>query len=269
MYDILGYLTLALIPGFILLDLVYRSRRYEAARYWRLRALAVTVGIFFFTGWIGELWGKFFDGASLFDLRGLGAIGGAVVGVLVYELFHYWYHRLAHEVNWLWRAGHQMHHSAESLDAFGAYYLHPLDAALFTSIGSLVFFPLLGLTVEAGVLAVLFISFNAMFQHANIRTPRWLGYLIQRPESHGIHHAAGVHRYNYADLPLWDMVFGTFRNAETGVGLRTGFYPGASGRIFDMLIGRDVSKPRAARDNFSIPVSEAEAIEQLDSRGAA
>ena len=47
----------------------------------KLRALAVTVGIFFFTGWIGELWGKFFDGASLFDLRGLGAIGGAVVGV--------------------------------------------------------------------------------------------------------------------------------------------------------------------------------------------
>jgi len=269
MYELLGYLTLALIPGFILLDFVYRSRRYEAARYWKLRALAVTVGIFFFTGWIGELWGKFFDGASLFDLRGLGAIGGAVVGVLVYEFFHYWYHRLAHEVNWLWRAGHQMHHSAESLDAFGAYYLHPLDAALFTSIGSLVFFPLLGLTVEAGVLAVLFISFNAMFQHANIRTPRWLGYLIQRPESHGIHHASGVHRYNYADLPLWDMVFGTFRNAKTGVGLRTGFHPGASGRIFDMLIGRDVSKPRAARDNFSIPVSEAEVIEQLDSRGAA
>lgn len=260
MYDVLGYLTLALIPGFILLDLVYRARKYESARFWKLRALAVTVGIFFFTGWIGELWGKLFDGASLIDGSGLGVIGGTIIGVLVYEFFHYWYHRLAHEVNWLWRAGHQMHHSAESLDAFGAYYLHPLDAAIFTSIGSLVFFPLLGLRVEAGVLAMLFITFNAMFQHANIRTPRWLGYLIQRPESHGIHHGAGIHRYNYADLPLWDMVFGTFRNAQTTVGLRTGFYPGASGRIFDMLIGRDVSKPRAARDNFSIPVSEADGV---------
>jgi len=269
MYDVLGYVTLALIPGFILLDLVYRARRYEAARYWRLRAFAVTVGIFFFTSWIGELWGALFDGASLFKLSSLGAIGGAVVGVLVYEFFHYWYHRLAHDVNWLWRAGHQMHHSAESLDAFGAYYLHPLDAAIFTSIGSLVFFPLLGVTVEAGVLAMLFLTFNAMFQHANIRTPRWLGFLIQRPESHGIHHAAGVHRYNYADLPLWDMVFGTFRNAKTAGGLKTGFYRGASGRIFDMLTGRDVSKPRTASANFSLPVSEAEVVEQLDSRGAA
>ena len=268
MYNVLGYLTLALIPGFILLDLVYRGRRYEAARHWRLRALAVTVGIFFFTTWIGELWGTLLGGVSVFDGSGLGAIGGAAVGVLVYEFFHYWYHRSAHEANWLWRAGHQMHHSAESLDAFGAYYLHPLDAAIFTSIASLVFFPLLGLTVEAGVLAMLFLTFNAMFQHANIRTPRWLGYLIQRPESHGIHHAAGVHRYNYADLPLWDMVFGTFRNAQTAEGLKTGFYKGASGRIFDMLIGRDVSRPRRAR-GAAIPVSEQEVLEQLTSRETA
>ena len=28
----------------------------------------------------------------------------------------------------------------------------------------------------------------AMFQHANIRTPRWIGYVVQRPESHAVHH---------------------------------------------------------------------------------
>ena len=62
-----------------------------------------------------------------------------------------------------------MHHSAESLDAFGAYYLHPFDAVMFTSIGSLVFFPILGVQLEAGILASLFLTFNAMFQHANIK----------------------------------------------------------------------------------------------------
>ena len=41
MYDYLGYLTLALIPGFIALDLVYRQRHYETPRYWRLYALAL------------------------------------------------------------------------------------------------------------------------------------------------------------------------------------------------------------------------------------
>ena len=268
MYDFLGYLTLALIPGFIAFDLVYRKRRYETPRYWRLYALAVTVGIFFFTGWIAGLWGTLLEGVSLFDGSGLGAIGGAVVGVLVYELFHYWYHRAAHEWNWLWRAGHQMHHSAESLDAFGAYYLHPFDAAMFTTLASLVFFPLLGLTVEAGVLATLFLTFNAMFQHANIRTPRWLGYIIQRPESHGIHHGRGIHRYNYSDLPLWDIVFGSFRNARTAEPLRAGFYEGASRRIPEMLIGRDVSTPKAARHERPVAIND-EVLEQLSPSKAA
>ena len=248
MYDVLGYLTLALIPAFILLDLVHRHRRFVTPRFWRLRALVVTVGIFVLTSWIAGMWGELFEGISLLDLSGLGALGGAAVGVLVYEFFHYWYHRTAHDKNWLWLAGHQMHHSAESLDAFGAYYLHPLDAAMFTSIGSLVFFPLLGVTTEAGVIGTLFLTFNAMFQHANIKTPQWLGYFIQRPEMHTVHHARGIHRYNYADLPLWDMMFGTFLNPKTVSKLATGFYTGASARIGAMLIGRDVSKPADEED---------------------
>jgi sterol desaturase/sphingolipid hydroxylase (fatty acid hydroxylase superfamily) len=141
-----------------------------------------------------------------------------------------------------------MHHSAESLDAFGAYYLHPLDAAMFTTIGSLLFFPLLVVTTESGVIGTLFLTFNAMFQHANIKTPQWLGYFIQRPEMHAVHHARGIHRYNYADLPLWDMVFGTFLNPKTVTKLATGFYNGASARISAMLIGRDVSKPVIEHD---------------------
>jgi sterol desaturase/sphingolipid hydroxylase (fatty acid hydroxylase superfamily) len=243
MYQLLETVAIALIPGFMLLDLAWRSRNYEKTRFWRLRSALVTAGIFFFTGYVAVFWSDVFAGLHLFDASVLGPIGGAVVGVLVYEFFHYWYHRAAHRWNWLWRAGHQMHHSAESLDAFGANYLHPFDAAMFTTIKSLVLFPLLGLSPEAGVIAVLFLTFNAMFQHANLKTPHWLGYLIQRPESHAIHHGRGIHRDNYADLPLWDMVFGTFRNPKTAENRPVGFYRGASSRIPEMLIGRDVSEP--------------------------
>ena len=105
-----------------------------------------------------------------------------------------------------------MHHSAESLDPYGACWLHPLDTILFTTLSSLVFFPLLGLNTSAGLIGALFLTFNALFQHANIRTAKWLGRIVQRPESHGVHHAHGAHRYNYSDLPLWDILFGTFRN---------------------------------------------------------
>ncbi len=243
MIDTIGQFTPAIIPAFLLLDLVYQRRHYDKTRFWRVRGALVTVAIFFFTGEVAAFWGNVFADSHLLDSSGLGMFTGAALGVLVYEFFHYWYHRTAHSWNWLWRAGHQMHHSAESLDAFGAFYLHPFDAAMFTSISSLVLFPLLGLSVEAGVLAALFLTFNAMFQHANIRTPHWLGYFIQRPESHNIHHARGVHRYNYADLPLWDMVFGTFRNPRALEVEDCGFYPGASARILDMLLGKDVSHP--------------------------
>ena len=81
-----------------------------------------------------------------------------------------------------------------------------------------------------------------MFQHANIHTPRWLGYVIQRPESHSVHHERGWHRSNYSDLPLWDIVFGTFENPPTFEG-EAGFYDGASSRVLPMLFGRDVSRP--------------------------
>jgi sterol desaturase/sphingolipid hydroxylase (fatty acid hydroxylase superfamily) len=245
MIDVIELLTIALIPAFLLLDLIIQQRRYDKTRHWRLRGLLVTVAIFFFSGEVALFWGNIFGDAHLFNLSGAG-LWGIIPGILAYEFFHYWYHRGAHEWNWLWRTGHQMHHSAESLDAFGAYYLHPFDAAMFTTVASLVLFPLLGLSLEAGVVTALFLTFNAMFQHANISTPHWLGYLVQRPESHNIHHSRGVHRFNYSDLPLWDIAFGTFRNPRRLDNMQCGFYQGASSRLLEMLMGRDVSQPKAA-----------------------
>ncbi len=44
-----------------------------------------------------------------------------------------------------------------------------------------------GLAPEAAFLAVAWQAFSGVFQHGNIRTPTWLGYLIQRPEAHAVH----------------------------------------------------------------------------------
>ncbi len=88
-------------------------------------------------------------------------------------------------------------------------------------------------------------TFCSVFQHANVKTPHWLGYFLQRPESHSVHHQAGVHAGNYSDLPLFDLLFGTFRNPQEFAG-QTGFYRGASNRLWDMLLMRDVTRPPAA-----------------------
>ena len=238
--DIATWLTFGMVPLFILLDVVYRARRFETPRYWRLRAVIVTAFIFAFSFVVPMFWGRLLGERTVFNLGSLGTWLGAAAGVVVYEFFHYWYHRAVHKSDFLFRWVHQMHHSVEGLDPYGAYYLAPSDAIGFITLQTLVFGPLLGLPIEAVVLANVFLTFNAIFQHANIRTPQWLGYIIQRPESHGIHHQRGVHAYNYSDLPLWDMVFGTFRNPRTFEG-EIGFWHGASSRIGDMLLARDVS----------------------------
>jgi len=256
MNDILSYMTIGLIPGLIVLDWAFRGRRHDSTKWWRLNATLVTIIIFYWAGYVAVFWSTLLADFHLFDLSGLGTWAGAAVGILVYEFGHYWYHRAAHDFDWLWRAGHQMHHSAESLDAFGAYFLHPLDALNFTTIASLVFFPLLGLSMEAGIVSGFFLTFNAMFQHLSIRTPRWLGYIIERPESHSVHHARGIHRYNYSDLPLWDIVFGTFRNPKDFQS-EHGFYDGASERIIEMIAFRDVS----TKDNTASAAADAAAFE--------
>ncbi|CAN7702505.1 sterol desaturase family protein [Variovorax sp. LjRoot178] len=240
-----------MLPAFLLLDLGLRGQNPRAAPGWRVRALLVTSTNVALSLAIGAAWARMFGGRSVFDGHVMGMTAGALVGVLTYELAHYAYHRAAHRFDVLWRMGHQMHHSAETLDAWGAYYLHPLDAAAFTSLSSLVLYPLLGLSPEAGALAAAMLTFASVFQHADVRTPRWLGYIVQRPESHAVHHARGVHAHNYADLPLWDIVFGTFSNPAAQEQPTQGFYDGASRRVRDMLLFQDVSRPRAISSGTS------------------
>ncbi|HEY0820116.1 MAG TPA: sterol desaturase family protein [Rhizobacter sp.] len=241
----LELLTLAILPAFLLLDLVMPLGGVPRLRGWRVRAGIVTTVNFGLSLALGKAYAQVFGGVSVFDGQALGTWGGAVVGVLVYDFFHYWYHRTAHRLDGLWRLGHQMHHSAESLDPWGAYFLHPIDAAIFLSL-SLVLLPVLGLTPLAAATATAFLTFCAVFQHARLRTPRWLGWIVQRPEAHAVHHARGVHAFNYANLPMWDLLFGTCRNPPAQPQPTLGFYDGASTRIADMLAFRDVSSPAPA-----------------------
>jgi sterol desaturase/sphingolipid hydroxylase (fatty acid hydroxylase superfamily) len=97
---------------------------------------------------------------------------------------------------------------------------------------------ILGVSPEAAALAGTFGFFCASFTHANIRTPRWLGYFVQRPESHSIHHERGVHAGNYADVPIVDLLFGTFKNPAERVA-EIGFYEGSARRVGRMLLALD------------------------------
>jgi sterol desaturase/sphingolipid hydroxylase (fatty acid hydroxylase superfamily) len=188
------------------------------------------------------LWSEQLAQYQLFDLTALGTWGGALVGLLVMEAGIYVWHRSMHASPILWRAFHQMHHSSERLDTYSAFWFSPFDMAGWTVLSSLCLTLAVGITPQAATIVLLATTFMSIFQHSNIRTPRWLGVIVQRPESHSRHHARGVHAGNYSDLPLFDMLFGTFHN-PSDFAPETGFYDGASSRVADMLRFRDVSRP--------------------------
>jgi sterol desaturase/sphingolipid hydroxylase (fatty acid hydroxylase superfamily) len=225
----------------VAVDFLAPARAFPKVNNWRIK------GLFFFVlfnalGFVMPLvWDAFLAEHRLIDASSLGLLPGALVGVLVVQLFSYWWHRTMHRVPFLWRWFHQLHHSAERVDIFGAFYFSPLDMLGFLFMGSAAMVWAVGLRPEAAILANASTTFCAFFQHANIKTPRWLGYFIQRPENHASHHERGVHAGNYGDIPLWDMVFGTFKNPKTWQG-EAGFHDGASARMGQMLLGRDVSK---------------------------
>lgn len=235
----LGFL--GIYAALLLHDIVRPARRFPHVRAWGLKGGLFFAAYFALSTTAPLLWSAWLEEHRLLDLTGLGIAGGAVVGLLGLELLVYWWHRALHRVPALWRSFHQMHHSAERVDMLGAFVFHPLDMLGFTFVTSFSLVMVFGVQAEAAVIAATIANVLAILGHANIRTPRWLGYFIQRPENHAAHHERGVHGRNYGDIALWDQVFGTWYNPKTWEG-EAGFYDGASARIGDMLIFRDVSR---------------------------
>lgn len=234
----LGALTLYAV--LMLWEAVAPARQLPKVSGWIPRAVGTFVTYFYLSSYLPLFWDGYLAQYQLFDLSHLGILGGAAVGVLVYTGLVYGWHRAMHENSMLFRSFHQMHHSAERLDSFGALYFSPLDMIGFTFIGSLSLSVVVGISPSAVTVFFFSTFFMAIFQHLNVKTPRWVGVFIQRPESHAIHHGRGLHYYNFSDFPVFDMLFGTFRN-PADFEMESGFYHGASARIIDMLLFRDVS----------------------------
>ena len=56
--DVATWVTLACLPAFLLLDMVYRARRFQTPRFWRVRALVVTLFIFGLSFAVPMLWSR-------------------------------------------------------------------------------------------------------------------------------------------------------------------------------------------------------------------
>ncbi len=238
--DPASLIVISIFVCLILAEEFFPGRQLPQIKYWKVKGIAVFVVYFFLSSYLPLLWNEYFAKYQILDLSGLGHYWGAFVALAIYELGVYFWHRSMHNSNLLWRVFHQMHHSAERVDTYGTFFFSPMDMIGFTFLTSLAMV-WIGFTPQATIYALYGATFLAVIQHTNIRTPQWMGYIFQRPESHSLHHEKGVHAYNYSDLPIFDIIFGTFRNPKE-FAHETGFYHGASFKIGKMILFKDINK---------------------------
>ena len=237
---------LILVTGiFLAAERVFPGRRLPNSSGWYVRSIGVNLIQLAITFGLGGVWIVWVGDYSVFSLVELGspALEGFVgwfVGIFVF----YWWHKLRHR-NGFWQIFHQIHHSASRIEVLTSFYKHPIEIFVNSFITAVVLFPLLGVSLFVSLWYNLFAATGEYFYHANIKTPHWLRYFIQTPELHSIHHQYEVHEFNFSDIPIWDRMFGTYRDTVTFTH-RCGFAEGAEQRIVEMLIFHDVHQSENA-----------------------
>lgn len=226
--------------GMFIVERIWPANELPKVEAWWARVVFVNVLQAGITLLAGYTWDQWLGAFSLFSLRDhLSLWGQAWVAYFVSTFVYYWWHRYRHESRFFWLLCHQLHHSPSRIELLTSFYKHPVEIALNSMISAVMVYTVLGCTVEAGLAYTFLTAIAEFFYHWNIKTPEWLGYIVQRPESHRIHHQYRHHTQNYADLPIWDMLFGSFANAKEP-NIRCGYDSWREERFEDMLGFRDL-----------------------------
>lgn len=148
-----------------------------------------------------------------------------LVYIVVLDLGEYWRHRLQHRVPWWW-ALHSLHHDQRQMTLWTDDRNHLLDDVLVLVWGGTLAL-LIGVEPAEFPLVVIVFRLIESLSHTNVRLGfgRTGGMLLVGPHYHRLHHSIEHARTpfdrtrgcNFAViLPIWDVLFGTWRPASQG-----------------------------------------------------
>jgi len=149
-----------------------------------------------------------------------------IIGVVIFDFVAYWFHRLSHEINFLW-AAHIVHHQSEELN-FTTVFRVSFFAVIFRSF-FFIWIPFLGYDALAIVTFSVFLGVYQLVTHS--RVIGRLGFLEEiftTPSHHRVHHGRNEkymdHNYGHI-LIIWDKMFGSFvrEDEEPEYGITSGF----------------------------------------------
>jgi len=149
-----------------------------------------------------------------------------IIGLLATDFIAYWFHRLSHEINFLW-AAHIVHHQSEELNlttVFRVSFLAVVFRAFF-----FVWLAFAGFDVFTIVTTIVFLGAYQFFTHSRLigKLGVFEKFLIT-PSHHRVHHGRNA-KYmdrNYGHIfIIWDRLFGTFseEEEEPDYGITSGF----------------------------------------------
>lgn len=195
--------------------------------------LSYSLGIFFILKSILYLsLDNYFPG--LFKIKGpqdlksltLWYIPSLLFYLLVADFFKYWFHRLSHQIEFIWQI-HLFHHASIDFVILSGQRIHPIEHILNRILVSL---PLiaLGIRVDMYISVLIVLLFVEKLQHSKINWDYgWIGRnIVYSPIGHRIHHSKHEDHWdkNFGDLfVFWDKLFGTYYkgdNLKIEIGLK-------------------------------------------------
>lgn len=144
---------------------------------------------------------------------------GLILDLLLLDFLIYWWHRLNHVNQFLWRF-HEIHHLDETLDTTTAVRFH-WGEVLLSALVRAVFIITFDIPIESVLIFEIQVVLAAIFNHSNVKLPARLetaiGWVLVTPAIHWIHHHAlrKDTDSNYGNLlSIWDRLFGSFSKTK-------------------------------------------------------
>lgn len=138
-----------------------------------------------------------------------------IIAIVLLDMLIYWQHVASHRLPLLWRL-HKVHHADRDIDVTTGVRFHPIEI-IFSMLYKMVCIVILGPAVMAVLLFEVLLNACALFNHANLRLPRWLDLTLRifivTPDMHRVHHSVieKETNSNYGfSLSLWDRIFGSY-----------------------------------------------------------
>ena len=217
----MDYIALAIPLFFLLMGIELAWSAYTHRKVYRFNDFVANMGCgigsqivgAFTKAGIFAVYLAVYDNWRLFTLEN--SVLTWIVTFLLIDMLYYWFHRLSHEINFLW-AAHIVHHQSEEYNLSVA-----LRQSWWQGLFSFWFYvpvALLGVHPITIVTVGAFVTLYQFWIHTKALGKLGpLEWLFNTPSHHRVHHGSDpkyIDRNHAGTLIIWDKLFGTYQEEE-------------------------------------------------------